>query len=94
LNGTIATYGFLVAYILIAVGAVVYLAKLRESSLMVTLAALVGIGFMGIAVIGSVSPYPAKPYGYMPIIFAVYMGIGAVCWMLSHRSTSTAPSGR
>ncbi len=90
LNGTIATYGFLIDYILIAVGAMVYLSKLKQSSIAVTLAALVGIGFMGIAVLGSVSPYPAKPYAYLPIIFAVYTGIGAVCWMLSHRSAAAA----
>jgi len=80
----------LIAYILIAVGAMVYLSKLKQSSIAVTLVALVGIGFMGIAVLGSVSPYPAKPYAYLPIIFAVYMGIGAVCWMLSHRSAAAA----
>lgn len=92
LNGTIATYGFLVAYILIAVGAMVYLAKLKESNVLVTIAAFIGIGFMSVAVLGSVSPYPAKPYGYLPIIFAVYMGIGAVCWMLSQRSASSVPA--
>ncbi len=83
LNGTIATYGFLVAYICIAVGALVLLAKIKQSSPLVTVSAILGIGMMGIAVYGSVLPYPAAPYGWLPIAFAIYMAAGGVCWFLS-----------
>ncbi len=83
LNGTIATYGFLVAYICIAVGAIVFLARIKQPSPLVTVAAILGIGMMGIAVYGSVIPYQAAPYGWLPIAFAIYMAAGAVCWVLS-----------
>lgn len=90
LNGTIATYGFLVAYICIAVGAIVYLSRIKQSSPLVTLAAVVGMGMMGIAVYGSVVPYQAAPYGWLPIAFAIYMAAGAVCWMLSRAGVKKA----
>ena len=92
LNGTIATYGFLVAYICIAVGAIVYLKKIGQSSPLVTLAAVVGMGMMGIAVYGSVVPYQAAPYGWLPIAFAIYMAAGAVCWVLSRSGVKAAVS--
>ncbi len=90
LNGTIATYGFLVAYICIAVGAIVYLSRIKESSPLVTLAAVVGMGMMGIAVYGSVVPYQAAPYGWLPIAFAIYMAVGGVCWVLSRPGVKKA----
>lgn len=90
LCGTIATYGFLVAYICIAVGAVVFLARIKQSSPLVTLAAIAGTAMMGLTVYGSVYPYPAAPYNWLPIIFAVYMTTGAVCWVLSRPSARAA----
>lgn len=90
LAGTIATYGFLVAYICIAVGAVVFLARIKQSSPLVTLAAIAGTVMMDLAVYGSVIPYPAAPYNWLPIIFAIYMTVGAVCWMLSRPSARAA----
>lgn len=90
LNGTIATYGFLVAYICIAVGAVVFLARIKQSSPLVTAAAIVGTGMMGMAVYGSVVPYQAAPYGWLPIAFAIYMAAGAVCWFLSRAGVKAA----
>ena len=83
LNGTIATYGFLVAYICIAIAAVVFLAKIKQSSPLVTAAAVVGTCMMGVAVYGSIIPYQDAPYGWLPIVFAIYMAVGGVCWVLS-----------
>src|SRR5262249_11772432 len=84
LNGTISTYGFLVAYILIAVGAMASVARQRASRAGVIVAGLVGILFMGLAVVGSVYPWAAVPYNTLPPVFAVYMAIG-VGWMIYDR---------
>ena len=94
LNGTIATYGFLVAYICIAVAAVVFLAKIKQSSPLITTAAVVGTGMMGVAVYGSVIPYQEAPYGWLPIVFAIYMTVGAVCWMLSRPGVKAAAADK
>jgi amino acid transporter len=81
MNGTIATYGFLIAYVLIAVGSVVAASKTKTISPLLILAAIVGIAFMGLAIKGSVLPWPSSPDNYLPQIFAVYMAIG-IAWML------------
>jgi amino acid transporter len=84
LNGTIATYGFLVAYILIAAGAIRSAARQRTSLAVMTVAGIVGILFMGLAVVGSVYPWPASPFNMLPAIFAVYMAIG-IGWLIYNR---------
>ncbi len=39
---------------------------------------------MGLAIKGSVSPWPAAPDNYLPYIFAAYMALG-IGWMLLNR---------
>ncbi len=84
MNGTIATYGFLVAYILIAVGAVVSAAREKALSPWLIFSAIAGVLFMGLAVKGSVLPWPAAPDNYLPGVFAVYMIVG-IAWLLLDR---------
>lgn len=91
LNGTIATYGFLVAYIAIAIGAMVMLARRSMLTIGPVLAAVAGILFMSIAVYGSVVPFPAAPYNALPPIFAAYMIVGAV-WMMATKSNAAQTS--
>jgi amino acid transporter len=92
LNGTISTYGFLVAYILIAVGAMTSVARQRASRAAVTVAGLAGIFFMGLAVVGSLYPWPAAPYNALPPVFALYMAIG-IAWLIYDRRRTRATAG-
>jgi len=85
MNGTIATYGFLTAYVLIAVGAVVSASRDKSLSPWLVFSAVIGTLFMSIAIKGSVSPWPAAPDNYLPEVFAVYMVLG-VAWMLVDRA--------
>ena len=87
MNGTIATYGFLVAYILIAVGAVVSASRDKSLSPWLISSAVLGVLFMGLAVKGSVSPWPAAPDNYLPEVFAGYMVLG-LAWMFIDRTRS------
>ena len=87
MNGTIATYGFLVAYILIAVGSVVSASRDKSMSPWLIGSAVLGVLFMGLAVKGSVSPWPAAPDNYLPQVFAVYMVLGVI-WMAIDRVRS------
>lgn len=93
LNGTLATYGFLVAYVLIAAGAMRSAARQRASRAAVAVAGVAGMLFMGLAVVGSVYPWPAAPYDTLPPMFAVYMAIGIV-WMIYDRRRTRATAGR
>src|SRR5262249_31131357 len=93
LNGTIATYGFLVAYVFIAAGAMRSAVRQRASRAVVIIAGVAGILFMGLAVVGSVYPWPAAPGDTLPQIFAVYMAIGIV-WIVFDRRRRRAIAGR
>lgn len=93
LNGTIATYGFLVAYILIAVGAIRSAARQRTSLAVMVVAGVAGILFMALAVMGSVYPWPAAPFDKLPPLFAVYMVVGVV-WLVFDRRRASASPGR
>jgi len=93
LNGTIATYGFLVAYVFIAIGAMRSAARQRTLRAALVIAGVAGILFMGLAVVGSVDPWPSAPYDTLPPIFAVYMAIGIV-WMIYDRWRTRATKDR
>jgi amino acid transporter len=82
--GTIATYGFLVAYILISVAAPRYLAKEHQLRVPDVVAAVAAIAFMAIPVLGSFGipgenslfPVPAAPYNVFPYLFLLYLVVG------------------
>ncbi|HEY9642667.1 MAG TPA: APC family permease [Coleofasciculaceae cyanobacterium] len=94
-TGTIATYGFLVAYILISIAAPVYLKREHQLQFKDILYSVLAIGFMIIPVLGSVGipgessifPVPPAPYNAFPYLFLVYLAIGAV-WFFMLRSRS------
>jgi amino acid transporter len=86
--GTIATYGFLVAYLLISIAAPLYLARrgqLQPSNIAVS---VLGVIFMLIPTFGSfgvagnnflsqIFPIPAAPYSVFPYLFLIYLAAGA-----------------
>jgi amino acid transporter len=81
--GTIGTYGFLTAYLLVSIAAPVYLeqqGKLRQTDLIVSL--LAGF-FMLIPIAGSFYPVPAFPFNVFPYLFLLYLAVGV--WLFSVR---------
>lgn len=84
---TIATYGFLLVYVLVAVAAPIYLSRKRRLSLANLAIACTAVIFMVIPVIGSVYPVPAFPYNVFPYLFLMYLAVGAgFFWVLRQRS--------
>jgi amino acid transporter len=85
--GTMSTYGFLVAYLLVSIAAPVYLSrigKLRPHHIVTSL--LAGL-FMLIPIAGSFYPVPAFPYNIFPYLFLLYLGAGGVLiFTMRHRS--------
>lgn len=74
--GTLGTFGFLVAYILICVAAPIYLrsrSQLTARSLAISICA---IAVMLLAFAGSLYPMPTAPYNWLPYIFLVLLAIG------------------
>jgi amino acid transporter len=81
--GTMAAFGFMVAYFLVTVAAPVYLKSLGElkaPNLFMTGAALL---LLCIPAVGSVWPLPPAPVLYFPYMFLVYMAVGII-WVLTH----------
>lgn len=81
ITGTIATYGFIVAYILIAVAAPLYLKRQNLLKAWQVAVAVLAVLFMIVPLIGSIYPVPAWPYNLLPYLFLGYMAIGLV-WVL------------
>lgn len=75
--GTIATYGFLLVYILVSIAAPVYLhqlGRLRPGNVAIAVLATI---FMMIPIVGSLYPVPPAPYDRLPYLFLVYLAVGA-----------------
>ncbi len=85
--GTLAAFGFLLAYFLISLAAPVYLKRigaLRPFGVVLTVLAVL---FLLVPTVGSFYPVPAFPVSIFPYIFLAYMLIG-VTWLfiVSRRS--------
>lgn len=89
LCGTMATFGFLTAYILVSVAAPIFLraqGRLTMSNIATSLLALFA---MGVALLGSLYPVPPAPYSMLPWI---YLGLllGGLVWSLAVNARTTA----
>jgi len=79
LLGTLATFGFLIAYLLVSIAAPMFLrrnGRLTAYDAAVSVAALCALGG---ALLGSLYPIPAAPYTLLPYIFLVVLFVGVSC---------------
>jgi len=85
--GTLAAFGFLLAYFLISIAASVYLrhiGELRPFNVVITVLAVL---CLLVPTIGSVYPVPSYPVNLFPYIFLTYMLVGAIwLFVVSRRS--------
>jgi amino acid transporter len=90
-TGTIATFGFIVAYILIAIAAPLHLRRLKVLRPWQVVVAVLAVLFMCVPLIGSIYPAPAWPYNLLPYLFLGCMAVGLV-WVIwsSRRSKSSS----
>jgi amino acid transporter len=87
LTGTIATYGFVVVYFGISLTAPVDLYRAGILNAPTVITSVLGVLLMGFVIYASLVPYPAAPFNTLPPIFAIYMVIGLV-WFLILKSKS------
>ncbi|MGD0197148.1 MAG: APC family permease [Solirubrobacteraceae bacterium] len=84
--GTLAAFGFLLAYFMISVAAPVYLRKLGElRGRNVAIATLAFVCLM-VPTVGSFYPAPSYPINLFPYIFLGYMLIGGAWMYVVHRT--------
>jgi amino acid transporter len=75
--GSIATYGFLFSYVLVSIGAPVYLKRLGLLKGRNVLSAILAVALLGLVVFGTVYPVPGWPYNILPYIFLAFLAVGA-----------------
>jgi len=87
LTGTIATFGFLTAYILISVAAPIYLRSQGRLSTRAIAASILAVFAMGIALLGSLYPVPPAPYNSLPYIYLALL-LGGLTWSVVLKARS------
>ncbi|HEY6471877.1 MAG TPA: APC family permease [Acidimicrobiales bacterium] len=78
--GTLAAFGFLVAYYLITVAAPVYLKKIGELRPRYVVLACIAVLCLMVPTVGSFYPMPAWPVNLFPYIYLAWMAVGGG-WM-------------
>lgn len=78
---TYGTYGYMVAYALVAIACVVYTRRERMRNRLVWLCAVVSVVAMAYVFFANVYPVPAWPLNVIPYLFLLTM-IGALAWYL------------
>jgi amino acid transporter len=79
---TVATYGYLLAYALVAIGAPVYLRRLGLLQFKHIVIATILVLLLAIPLVGSVYPVPEGIYRWLPYVFIGLIGLG-VLWFLT-----------
>ena len=83
--GTLASFGFIVVYLLCSLAAPVYLRKTGELTATTAGFGAAGAVLMALALAGSLYPTPAYPANLLPYVFLAYMGLGAL-WFVRLRA--------
>jgi len=83
--GTMAAFGFLLAYFLISIAAPFYLNKLGELRARNVVVAVLAFLCLLVPLVGSFYPAPAYPINLFPYIFLGYMLLGAARLYWMHR---------
>jgi amino acid transporter len=84
--GSLATYGFIVAYALVSVALPGYLRSHGGFGPGIrVISTLAGIAML-LALLGNLYPVPEGPYGKLPYIYLAYLGAGMLWFLLRGRS--------
>lgn len=84
--GAIATYGFIVTYIVVSLAAPVELYKRGELRPGAIVISALAVGALLTALIGNLYPVPPAPYNWLPYLFLAYLAAGWAWFALAGRS--------
>lgn len=76
--GSVATFGFLLSYVLVSVAAPIFLKSRNELTAKAVFTSVIALLLLAIPIVGSVYPVPDAPYNYLPYLFLALMAAGAV----------------
>jgi len=74
--GFVATFGFLFAYILVSIGAPIYLRRRGELTSTTVVMSVLSVAMLAVATVGSIVLSPATPYNYLPYVFLGLLALG------------------
>ncbi len=75
--GSLATYGFLVVYALVAVALPLYLRRRGKLTYPAILLSVLAVGAMALVLAGTLYPVPEAPKNWLPYIFLLYLAVAA-----------------
>jgi amino acid transporter len=85
LIGTLATFGFVTAYILVSAAAPLYLRSLGRLTPQAIGISVLAIAAMAAALLGNLYPVPEAPYSYLPYLYAVLL-LAGFAWSMMWRA--------
>jgi amino acid transporter len=88
--GSLATYGFIVAYALVCVALPRYLRQHGAYGPGAQIIPWLAFTAMLLALIGNLYPVPEGPYGKLPYIYLAYLCAGLLWFLLQRRKTGAA----
>lgn len=74
--GTLATYGFIVVYALVAVALPIHLKRLGKMTAGSVVLSMLAVGAMAMVLEGTLYPVPDFPKNYLPYLFLAYLALG------------------
>jgi amino acid transporter len=92
--GSLATYGFIVAYALVCVGLPRYLRQYRVFSRGAQIVPWLAAAAMLLALVGNLYPVPEGPYGKLPYIYLAYLIAGLGWFVVRVGRKPAGPSRR
>jgi amino acid transporter len=84
--GSIATYGFLFSYVLVSIGAPVYLKRHGLLKAWNVLSAILAVALLGLVLFGTVYPVPGWPYNILPYVFLAFLAVGAGYFLILRKT--------
>lgn len=89
--GSLATYGFIVAYALVCVALPRYLRAQGAATPVARIISLAAFAAMLLALIGNLYPVPEGPYGKLPYVYLAYLAAGLLWFAFGTRGKPTPP---
>jgi amino acid transporter len=90
--GSLATYGFIVAYALVCSVLPRYLRKHQAFHPGAQVIPWLACAAMLLALVGNLYPVPEGPYGKLPYIYLAYLAAGLLWFFWNHKSKEAAPA--
>jgi amino acid transporter len=87
--GSLATYGFIAVYALVAIALPLYLKKRHKMTFTSIVSSVLGVAAMAFVLAGTLYPVPEAPKNWLPYIFMLYLAV-ATGWNVWSRKRSDA----